>query len=99
MTDTTTRLDDLLGGDPADHDQAADREQAADPRRAADPEATIAEPVDGDPAQGDADDDLFDDDALLAPARRSRLTIVLVALLIFVIGFLAGVQVERFLGR
>ena len=93
MTDTTTRLDDLMGGGPP-----APVEAVA-PGRAAEPGATVAEPAEGDPAPGNADDDLFDDDALLAPAKTSRLTIVLVALLILVVGFLAGVEVERLLGR
>lgn len=43
-------------------------------------------------------DDFLDDDAFAAPARTSRLTVVLVALLILVVGFLLGVLVQRAFG-
>ena len=100
MTDRTTRLDDLFAGSSADPDETVvtgTRTPSADPASAG---AGAGERATTDPApDGDPDDDLFDDDALLAPPRTSRLTIVLVALLILVVGFLLGVQVERFLGR
>lgn len=45
------------------------------------------------------DDLLLEDDELLAPPpRTSRLTLALVALLILVLGFFLGVQVERAAG-
>lgn len=83
----TTSLDDLMA------------------RRSMEPDDTVVRDLDGavdeEPFRVTTDEeseDLFDAEALLPPQRTSRLTIVLVALLILVVGFLLGVLVEQSLG-
>ena len=72
---------------------------------------TVVHPVFGEPAEAEdadlaapaedpyADEALADDDyLLLQPQKTSRLTIALVAVLILLLGFFAGVEVQKIFG-
>jgi hypothetical protein len=63
---------------------------------AGDPDDTLERPVAPDVAPEEAE--LFDDDAFAPPARTSRFTIALVALLLLMVGVVIGVQLERVAG-
>jgi hypothetical protein len=98
-----TSLNDLLGDRTVDPDDTVVSDAGSTLPRSdqAVDDVDQDQPDDlGQPGQFDVPgaDDLLDDDALRPPPRTSRLTIVLVALLILMVGFFAGVQVDRVVG-